>query len=30
VVVNVQLVDSGPLAPVTDAVNDLLQQVGLR
>lgn len=30
VVVNVQLTDSGPLAPVTDAVNDLLQQVGLR
>jgi len=30
VVVNVQLVDSGVLAPVTDSVNDLLQQVGLR
>ncbi len=30
VVVNVQLTDSGPLAPVTDSVNDLLQQVGLR
>lgn len=30
VLVNVELVDSGPLAPVTDAVNDLLQQVGLR
>jgi multidrug resistance efflux pump len=30
VIVTVQLTDSGPLAPITDAVNDLLQQVGLR
>jgi hypothetical protein len=30
VIVTVQLVDSGPLAPITDVVNDLLQQVGLR
>jgi len=29
-IVTVQLTDSGPLAPITDAVNDLLQQVGLR
>lgn len=30
VVVNVQLTDTGVLAPITDSVNDLLQQVGLR
>ncbi|MBA3020416.1 HlyD family efflux transporter periplasmic adaptor subunit [Propionicimonas sp.] len=29
-IVTVELADSGPLAPITDAVNDLLQQVGLR
>ncbi|HQY99875.1 MAG TPA: HlyD family efflux transporter periplasmic adaptor subunit [Propionicimonas sp.] len=30
VIVAVQLNDTGPLAPITDAMNDLLQQVGLR
>lgn len=30
VIVTVQLIDSGPLSGLTDAVNDLLQQVGLR
>ena len=30
VTVTVELADSGPLAPLTDAMNDLLQQVGLR
>lgn len=30
VIVAVQLTDTGPLAPLTDAMNDLLQQVGLR
>lgn len=30
VIVVVELTDTGPLAPLTDAMNDLLQQVGLR
>ncbi len=30
VIAVVQLADTGPLAPLTDAMNDLLQQVGLR
>jgi multidrug resistance efflux pump len=30
VVVNVQLIDAGVLAPITDSLKDLLQQVGLR